>query len=115
MKAKHTPGPWTLGYGRSVKNQGIFNGGKVDAYGNQNVRLINGPTTRIARMEEAADWRPQETVEADAALILAAPDLAEALRSLLACPAMNEDESEPETDRARELACSALAKAGLEE
>ena len=84
MTTKHTPGPWTIGYGRSYQNRGIFDGGEVDSYGNQNVRLINGLETRIACMEEAETWRPQKTVNADARLIASAPELLEALRGLYA-------------------------------
>lgn len=74
--AKHTPGPWKIGYGRSYRNEGIFDGGKVDRYGNHNLRLIESKANRIAKITESESWGPsQEEVDANARLIAAAPEL----------------------------------------
>lgn len=81
---KHTPGPWTAQQDcRSEKNDGIFDGNNPDPYGNQNAWGIYGPSFRIAVLHEEGAY-PQETINANARLIAAAPALLDALTDLLA-------------------------------
>jgi hypothetical protein len=63
---------------RSYKNTGIFDGENPDLQGNQNAWGIYAENGRIAVMEEATPWNPQDQVNTNARLIAAAPELLEA-------------------------------------
>ena len=89
--SKRTPGAWT-----------VESDGTTVSMGGQCVIVAPAP-----------DYRPQDQ-KANAALIAAAPEMAEALQALLACPAMNEDFAEVGTMQAYDLARIALHKAGVE-
>jgi hypothetical protein len=88
MNARHTPGPWKVN-------------GKADA--------VFAGKVMIADVYSAS----QEAAKHDARLIAAAPQLVEALRGLLACPSMNEDELSEEDYEARSDAMRALRAAGV--
>lgn len=73
MNPQHTPGPWTAQKDcRNWRNTGILTDGPMD-WG------IYSPSTRVAIVAEACPVRTEAQVDADAALIAAAPDLLEAL------------------------------------
>jgi hypothetical protein len=82
MTTKHTPGPWAIGYVRSYRNNGVFDGGAVDRYGNANAIIINGPKWRLAQIDEAEEWRSQDEVDANARLIASAPSLLNVLERM---------------------------------
>jgi hypothetical protein len=103
MSAKHTPGPWHCGLFREAGADSRFNGIDIGADNGANVALIH---------YQQHAHEPAE-VKANASLIAAAPELLDALQSLIA-------EYEPNlkafaTDAPRkakwEAACAAIAKA----
>ena len=97
MKGKHTPGPWRRYYG-SMSCAGIAS---VD------------DKVNICVMCDA-DPSQQQEVEADAALIAAAPDLLEALKDIIACCRITGPVGNYAyiiSDERREAAKAAIAKA----
>ena len=71
METKHTPGPW----------------GHYQRDGSAHLRFISGPSPRaiaIATIESIPEkYQDAESIEANAHLIAAAPDMLEALESIL--------------------------------
>ena len=89
---RHTPGPWGNNKWNCHEHQ-------ISALGST-VALVSHSSAVIS--EESAD--------ANARLIAAAPDLLEALFRLLDCPDVQMDDTEPETDAAIQQANAAIAK-----
>lgn len=111
----HTPGPWTVQYGRSWRNHAIFDSpsNPVDRYGNQQGRDIYGPSRRLARLEEAIEPNAsaQERIDSDARLIAAAPDLFDALAQWIK---EYDDNGWPKVPHADKCQCGpCLARAAL--
>ena len=90
--SKHTPGPWTPEFGEAYRVRAQQDGGQVAIM--MNLKGQHGMAGR----------RTGEEVAANARLIAAAPDLLEALKTMLA---IWEDGSDA-ADKAR----AAIAKAG---
>jgi hypothetical protein len=98
--SKHTPGPWTA----------EPNGGDDDDLRKLFICANTGAETTIAEVFTGLE----EDAEANAALIAAAPDLAEAVRELLATHPAAYREPGPidnRTDNAIKIARAAIAKA----
>ena len=93
--SKHTPGPWS--------KINICGGNEQDEF------IIKKDQSVLANI--LVGMREHDENAANAALIAAAPDLLEALKRLLACPALNEEAVEPETLYAVKQAGAAIAKA----
>lgn len=89
-QAKHTPGPWKV-CGHDVA-------GDYDHF-KEGVRVA---ISTICEKEER---------DANARLIASAPELLDALQSLLDCPDLNLDRLEDDTIKAIELAENAIKKA----
>lgn len=86
MAAQHTPGPWITGH---------------NVYGHSRLAVMNPRNVIIA---EVTDWPNEDTTEANALLIAAAPELLEALEDIVA---RNEIQHWFNLDKAR----AAIAKA----
>lgn len=95
----HTPGPW-LDCGEGWL-QNPNNGAAVQT------RVIEA--TGFGRIAEVFDISNEP--EGNFRLMLAAPELLEALRVILACPAMHEESADAATEAAYDLAVDAIAKA----
>jgi hypothetical protein len=92
--AKHTPGPWEFGT--------PGDGGRVNVYADSTMSL------RICRVDSGQDIGIDAA--ANAKLIAAAPDLAEALRAILEFDSMDYS---MHIRGMQKIARAALAKAGL--
>ena len=90
----HTPGPWEV-YGR-------------DSYGGVHVGTVADDPGHIVTVGEGT----LENNEADARLIAAAPELAEALEAMRRCPGVHQTDQET-GETFDTLIRAALAKAGL--
>lgn len=106
MSPAHTPGPWRVAEHTQMAvhvRVKIFDSDKA--------------TRSSLAQVYAAGMSPEclDECEANAALIAAAPDMAEALREIATCGATIVDGecTESRADRCRRVARAALAKAGL--
>ena len=126
-KSKHTPGPWSsvhiLGAGWQINaNPGEFDFGvyKWDGVRPLMIYTLRKPSPIVAIADErwtqfpCQEWDTMQ--EANAHLIAAAPDLAEACAALVAAYDAARDSGSVEwedLDEAHRLATEALKKAGL--
>lgn len=106
MTTQHTPGPWH-----------VFAHPDDDAHGNPSeVPMAEGWPFLVAGRDRGLGYNRMHVAlsvqhEADARLIAAAPDLLAALRGLLECAEMNQDDMEGDTRMQIENALVAIARA----